>query len=143
MQDTNGVHIRNYNPADYGQVKKLLDNGGLYYEPMDSEERLKEKIFKDPNSILVALRSEKIVGTLRLMEDGSMPFIFRLAVGLEYRNQGIGRALMQEAERELFKRDYKEINILVEEDNTELQEYYGRQGYEKGNVYRWMAKERE
>lgn len=142
MQDIRELSIRNYSPDDYGQVKKLLVDGGLYYEPMDSEERLQEKISKDPNSILVAVESNRLVGTVSLMEDGRMAFIFRLAVDLQHRNKGIGTALMEEAEKELFKRGHEEINILVEEDNTELQEYYERQGYERNHVYRWMAKER-
>lgn len=142
MQNISGVHIRNYNPADYGEVKKLLVDGSLYYEPMDSEERLQEKISKDPSSILVAVQSEKIVGTVRIMEDGSTPFIFRLAVESENRNQGIGKALMEKAEKELFRRGYTEINILVEDKDEELKQYYERQGYEQGNIYRWMTKER-
>jgi len=138
----NQINIRNYTIEDYKPVKQLLVDGGLYYEPMDSLERLSEKISKDPKSIIVATEAEKIVGTVSLMEDGSMAFIFRLVVSPADRNKGIGKALMKEAEEELFRREYEEINILVEEGNTELQEYYEHQDYEKGNVYRWMTKER-
>lgn len=143
MESQGEVSVRSYIPTDYEQVKKLLVEGGLYYEPMDSPERLQEKISRDPNSILVAVESEKIVGTVSLMEDGRMAFIFRLAVNPESRNRGMGKALMEEAERKLFRKGYKEINILIEGDNAKLQEYYVRQGYEKGMVYRWMTKERK
>lgn len=142
MQDISGVRISNYSPTDYGQVNKLLEDAGLYYEPLDSEERLQEKISRDPNSILVAVESNKLVGTVSLMEDGRIAFIFRLAVDLQHRNKGIGTALMEEAEKELFRRGHEEIHILVEEENAELQDYYEKQGYEKGNIYRWMTKER-
>ncbi|MBI4038121.1 GNAT family N-acetyltransferase [Candidatus Daviesbacteria bacterium] len=141
MQNQN--NIRSYTITDYESVKQLLADGGLYYEPFDSPERLSEKISKDPRSILVATEAERIVGTVRLLEDGSMAFIFRLAVNPEYRNRGIGRALMEGAERELFRRGYTELNILVEEENPGLHEYYEHQGYEKGNLYRWMTKERK
>lgn len=136
------IGIRNYLPDYYEQVKQLLINGGLYYEPMDSFERLQEKVSRDPNSILVALELDRVVGTVSLMEDGRIGFIFRLAVDPESRNRGIGRALMEEAEKELFRRGHQEINILVEETDPELQGYYERQGYEKGTAYRWMSKER-
>lgn len=138
----NQISVRNYSPPDYERVKQLYIDGDLYYEPFDSFERLQEKISRDPNSILLALESDKVVGTVSLMEDGRMAFIFRLAVDPEYRNKGIGKALMEEAEKELFKRGYPEINILVEEENMGLQEYYERQGYEEGTAYRWMTKER-
>lgn len=49
---------------------------------------------------------------------------------------------MEEAEKELFRRGHKDIHILVEEENGELQDYYERQGYERGHIYRWMTKER-
>lgn len=78
MQNISGVHIRNYNPADYGQVKRLLDDGDLYYEPTDSSERLQEKISKDPSSIFVAVESNRLVGTVSLMEDGRWLLFFDL-----------------------------------------------------------------
>lgn len=143
MENQGGFNIRSYTSADYESIRKLFVNGGLHYEPMDSEERLREKISRDPNSILVAVESEKVVGTVSLMEDGRMAFIFRLAVDPENRNKGIGRRLMAEAERELFRMGYQEVNILAEEADTGLQEYYEKQGYKKGTAYRWMAKERE
>jgi len=138
----NQINVRNYTVDDYEPVRQLLVDGGLYYEPFDSPERLPEKISKDPKSIIVATEAKRVVGTVRFLEDGSMAFIFRLAVNPADRNKGIGKALMEEAEKELFGRGYREINILVEEGNAELQEYYGRQGYERGNGYRWMTKER-
>ena len=139
----NNISIRNYSTVDYEQVKQILVDTGLYYEPLDSSERLQEKILRDPTSIYVALKSERVVGTVSLMEDGRMAFIFRLAVNPEDQNKGLGKTLMKEAENELFRRGHREINILAEEDNTELQEYYEKQGYERGNPYRWMSKERK
>lgn len=137
----NQIGIRPYTPVDYPQVRTLLEEGNLYYEPNDSQKRLDEKISRDPKSIFIAQDLDQIVGTVSLMEDGRMAFIFRLAVRPTHRNRGIGRNLMDKAEEELRSRGHKEINILVEEDNNELKDYYRRQGYEEGHPYRWMAKE--
>jgi ribosomal protein S18 acetylase RimI-like enzyme len=136
------INIRNYTVDDYEPVRQLLVDGGLYYEPFDSRERLSEKISRDSKSIIVATEADRVVGTVSLMEDGRMAFIFRLTVNPENRNRGIGKALMLAAEKELFGRGHTEVNILVEEGNPELQKYYEHQDYEKGNVYRWMTKER-
>ena len=138
----NSVGVRAYEPADYANVREILDQGGLFYEPFDSAESLNEKISRDPRSILVAIRFNKIIGTVSIMEDGRMPFIFRLAVKQEFRNAGTGIILMDSAEKELFSRGYKEVHILVETENEQLQGYYAKQGYEKGNSYCWMTKER-
>lgn len=137
------VAIRSYSTADYEQVKQILVDTEMYYEPIDSSERLQEKILRDPTSICIAVKSDRVVGTVSLMEDGRMAFIFRLAVNPKDQNKGIGKALRKEAENELFRRGHREINILVEEDNKGLQEYYGRDDYERGNVFRWMTKERK
>lgn len=136
-----GVEIRLYTQEDYQQTKKILTEGSLFYDPMDSQERLTKKIKRDPESILVAEENSQIVGTVSFMEDGRMPFIFRLAIDTSHRKQGLGKALMERAKEILRLRGYNEINILVDERDEELQDYYRKQGYEKGNTYRWMSKE--
>lgn len=134
--------IRNYNPGtDYSQMKQILEEGGLFYGPTEAPERLAEKVRRDSDSIIVAIINGEVVGTVTLMEDGRMPFIFRLAVRNDQRRHGIGQKLMEEAEKRLKDRGYTELNILVDENNEELKGYYLRQGYEEGNIYRWMYKE--
>ena len=135
------ISIRPYLPEDYLPVKHILEEGNLYYDKMDSEEHLKEKITRDPQSILVATEGSNIIGTASIMEDGRMAFIFRLGVQMEQRNSGVGRKLIQEAETILHKRGYNEVHILVDENNPELQTYYEQRGYESGHMYRWMSKE--
>ena len=81
-----------------------------------------------------------VVGTQFIVED-FLPLMFRLSVHQDYRNKGIGKALMQQGEKVLRQRGYNHVNILVASDDTELQSYYERQGYEKGNTYVWMVKE--
>lgn len=138
-----GINIRTYIPQDYPQVRGILEQGGLFHEPIDLQERMEQKITRDPSSIFVAVDSNRVVGTVSIMEDGRMGFIFRLAVEAGHRNRGIGLNLMIHAEGELASRGHDEIHILVEEDNPGLQEYYKKQGYEEGSVYRWMVKERK
>lgn len=133
--------LRPYLPDDYPKLKTILSEGGLFYELMDKEERVLEKIHRDPESILVAISERQIVGTVSIMEDGRMPFVFRLAVETNFRNRGIGTRLMEAAEEILKKRGYGEVNILVEADDSELKDYYERQNYEKGSIYQWMSKE--
>jgi len=139
----NSSNIRPYALGDYPQVRRILEEGGLFYEPMDSPDRMEKKISRDPNSIFVAVEQDQVVGTVSIMEDGRLGFVFRLAVAVGHRNQGIGLGLMTHAEQELTDRGYDEIHILLEEDNPGLREYYKKQGYEEGNPYRWMTKERK
>ena len=137
------LEIRNYNPGtDYHQVKQILEEGGLFYDPIDAPERLAEKVKRDPESIMVATAGNQLIGTVRIMDDGSMPFIFRLAVRENQRRHGVGARLMEEAENRLRKRGFAEIHLLVNEEDEEVRDYYQKQGWEEGNLYRWMYKER-
>ena len=48
---------------------------------------------------------------------------------------------MQRGEEILRSKGYDHVNILVASNDLELQEYYKKHGYEKGNTYTWMYKE--
>lgn len=143
MQKISKINIRTYKNSDYEQVKKLYIEGGIYYEGTDSFENIKRKILRDPKSIFVAIEGKEIAGTVSITEDGRMTLISRLAVSWKYRNKGIGKALMKKAEEELTSRNCDKFNILVREENKNLQKYYEKQGYAKGNIYRWMEKKKK
>ncbi len=143
MQQTQQVKIRFYQNSDYDEVKKLYVEGGIYYEGTDSFENIKRKIARDPRSIFVAIEGKEIAGTVSITEDGRMTLISRLAVSWKHRNKGMGKALMKKAEEELSARNCDKFNILVREENKNLQKYYEKQGYEKGNSYRWMEKKKK
>lgn len=142
MKQSPRVKIRTYKNSDYDEVKKLYIEGGIYYEGTDSFENIKRKILRDPKSIFVAIEGKEIAGTVSITEDGRMTLISRLAVSWKFRNKGIGKALMKKAEEELSARGCDKYNILVREENKNLQKYYEKQGYEKGNIYRWMEKKK-
>ena len=74
------VEIRYYRDEDYEQVRSLLDSCGLFTRNPDTQEELGEKIRRDPESIIVAEDSGRIVGNVYLMEDGWNAFLFRFAV---------------------------------------------------------------
>jgi len=134
------VEIRSYQTTDYLAVRRILEAGKLFWGVSDSREGLRRKIQDDPDSILVAVEDEIVVGAQFIMTD-FMPFLFRLAVDPEYKERGIGTELMQRAEELLRGRGHNHVNILVLSTDTKLQETYRRRGYENGREYRWMTKE--
>ena len=137
------LNIRPYLSGDYNQVRSIYEEGGLFDQENDSQHRLDEKISRDASSILVATDGEQVVGTISLMEDGRMAFMFRMAVKSIYRERGIGTALLRAAEEELKRRGNLEINILIDDQNQELKDYYKKREYKEGHSYRWMYKERK
>ena len=134
------IQIRNYQPTDFAQVRDILEQGGLFYEQIDNANALEKKVKQAPDTIIVAVDDGRVVGTEVIIPD-LFPFLFRLAVHPDFRKRGIGKQLMQRGEEILRSKGYDHVNILEASNDLELQEYYKKHGYEKGNTYTWMYKE--
>ncbi len=78
------IIIRSYSSSDYEQVTALYKQstlyGGQFDENRDSKERLQKRIEAEPDAILVAEQNKKIVGTVSLVEDGRVAWLFRFCV---------------------------------------------------------------
>lgn len=134
------ITFRYYEDGDYQKMKDLLIECDLYFESTETREHLKEKISRDPRSIIIAEKSGMLIGTVSIVEDGRMPFIFRLGVSKKYRKNGLGSDLLKKAELELKEKGYGESFMFVDAKNKELQLYYQNRDYSKGHLYRFMYK---
>ena len=132
--------IRCYKDSDYQDVKANLQEGNLYNPDCDKRESLREKIKTDPNSIIVAVVDEKVVGNIYVVAEPWCAFIFRLAVRKSYRKSGIGSLLLKEAERKLAKTGVKWVSVFVDDNNSQLKKYYSKRQYEPAKCYRCMDK---
>jgi ribosomal protein S18 acetylase RimI-like enzyme len=132
--------IRNYTPSDYSSLKSVLEDAGLFYADTDGKDRYDEKIRRNPTSVLLGLLNNEIIGVITLMEDGWGPFFFRLAVKKDYRNKGIATKLLSVAEKEMKKRTFKQVYILVEDTNEELKTFYRKRGFNDGSSFLFMWK---
>lgn len=78
------VTVRPYQPADYDRVAGLYRTsklfGGQFDDNRDSEERLQKRVEADPDAILVAEDGGNVVGTISLIEDGRVAWLFRFAI---------------------------------------------------------------
>lgn len=134
------IKIRSYRDSDYPKLKKNLINGGLFLENWDTRKNLARKIQRNPNSILVATINKQIIGNVYIVEDGWSATISRLCVREEHRNKGIGSKLLAEAEKILKEKGRKEIALYVDEENTDLKNFYKKREYFLGGNCRCMRK---
>ena len=134
------VSIRRYKDSDYKDTKQTLKEGNLYDSVWENQKNLKRKIKRDPESILLAIHDNKIIGCVFIVEDGWNAFIWRLSVRKKYRRQGIGKMLMQKAEEIIKKRGIKESSIFVDTKNEHLKQWYKKQGYLKTSNYTFFYK---
>ncbi len=77
---------------------------------------------------LVALREGAVIGTCRLVFDGPVARLGRMAVEPELRGQGIGAALLEEAERYAREAGSERIDLHAQTPAIPL---YARCGFEQ------------
>lgn len=134
------MEIQPFTIDQYERVKEILVEAGRFDDVWDSRLHWEEKIQKEPNSILVAMEGEQVIGCILIIRDPWTSFLFRFAVDSEYRGKGVGSALLEAAEEALRSEGVDEVTMFVSADEEELHAYYEKRGYKKGGTYRCMYK---
>lgn len=70
-----------------------------------------------------------IIGFCKVDIDGTQGYIDELAVATERRNQGVGTALMDWAERVFAQRGVRQVELRVVVGNNDAQRFYERHGF--------------
>jgi ribosomal protein S18 acetylase RimI-like enzyme len=137
------MQIRQYRPSDYEQLKALyLDSstfGEQFDEARDAQDRLQRKIEADPDAILVAETESRLVGTVSLIDDGRVAWLFRFAI----KDQGaeVASALHDKAITILKGRGHTQVLVYSPADNQRLDARYEQLGFTKGDNYICYRKE--
>lgn len=137
------VIVRPYSQPDYEQLKALyMDSstfGGQFDEARDAQDRLQRKIESDPDAILVAERIGKIVGTVSLIDDGRVAWLFRFAV--KDQDDEVLSALHDRAIEALSQRGHTQVLVYSPAGNETLDSRYEQLGFTKGSDYTCFWKE--
>lgn len=123
------MKLRNYRDQDFQELKQLLIDTNVFYEPLDTQEIFQKKIEHDPESIILAEQDHKIVGTVFIVYDPWNSFVFRLGVHPEYQGQGIANILMDEAENRFKSRGMERPTLFVEEENEAALGFHEKRGW--------------
>ena len=115
---TAGITIRGCRPDECATILDLWKDAEVIPSITDHNDVLVRLIRENGDMLLVAEQDNRLVGTVIAGWDGWRGNIYRLAVLSEYRHQGIGRALVQEAEYCLLVRGARRISILVAHEET-------------------------
>ena len=91
--------------------------------------------------ILVARDGKKSIGMCLVHGMRDWVYFSSLYVEKEYRGKGVGTALMTKMNETLKKQKFRDCALLVKETNSEAQDFYRKQGFKKGYLFRWMGKE--
>lgn len=131
------MNIRSYKTEDYDSIIGLYKNsslyGGQFDENRDSREKLEKMIQEDPESILVYELENKILGTISLIENARVAWLFRFAVLPNNKEAGI--TLLEKASQILKTRGHNQVLVYSPVDSHELDTRYADLGFKKGLNY--------
>ena len=130
------VTIRPFADADEQAVVDLWGRCDLLRPWNDPRKDIARKRRAQPELFLVAVAAggATIAGTVMAGYDGHRGWINYLATEPAQRRQGIGRALMREAEAALARLGCAKINLQIRHDNRDAIAFYQHIGFREDAV---------
>ena len=126
------VSIRPMTICDYEAVYSLwLATEGIFLADADDRSTLSRYLTRNPSTSLVGLHDDRIVSAVLCGHDGRRATFHHLAVLPEYRNQGIGRLIVQRCLDALAVEEISTSYIFVGDDNPMAQKIWKQIGWEE------------
>jgi len=126
--------IRPYQPQDEAAVIELWLQVNLVVPQNNPERDIRRKLQVNPEWFLVGILGGHVVATCMAGYEGHRGWINYLAVSPHHRRQGIGRRIMEEAEKRLSADGCPKINLQVRKTNRAVIQFYERIGYTRDPV---------
>lgn len=126
--------MRAFVREDADAVVDLWRDAGLIRPWNDPYLDIERKLKVQPELFLVAEEAETIVGTIMAGYDGHRGWLYYLASARDRRGEGIGRALIHEAERLLAAMGCPKVQLMVREGNEQVLNFYDALDYERFEV---------
>jgi ribosomal protein S18 acetylase RimI-like enzyme len=130
----NDLVIRSYQGQDEAAVIELWLQCNLVVPQNNPQRDINRKLRVNPEWFLVGVLGGHIVATCMAGYEGHRGWINYLAVSPHHRRQGIGRWMMEEAEKRLIAAGCPKINLQVRETNRVVIQFYERIGYTRDPV---------
>jgi ribosomal protein S18 acetylase RimI-like enzyme len=124
------IQVRTYAATDFAGIRKLWEEAFPDDPPWNSAEAaIPGKIAVQPDLLLIAVGDGRLVGSVMAGYDGHRGWLYAVAVLKSHQRQGIGRALVREAERRLAALGCCKVNLQIRSANQAVVEFYRRLGY--------------
>jgi ribosomal protein S18 acetylase RimI-like enzyme len=116
----------------YEEVIRIWeDSEGIGLSDADSRENIQSFLERNKDLSFIATVDDKITGAALCGHDGRRGYIHHLAVHRNYRNQGIGRALMRQCLDAIRMRGINKCHIFVFSNNSEAISFWKQIGWEE------------
>ena len=133
-EPSQALTIRRFRAEDTGDVVDLWLSCDLVRPANDPWRDIARKQKVGGDLLLVATLDDKIIGSVMAGYEGHRGWVNYVAVGPRHRRQGIGRRLMEEAERLLRAEGCPKINLQVRSSNLAVVAFYKAMGFAQDDV---------
>jgi len=121
--------LRPYRPGDREALVSLWSVCDLTRPWNNPYRYIDRKLARDAENLLVLEAGEELIGSVMVGYDGHRGWVNYLAVHPDHRRQGLGRMLMDEAERRLGEIGCPKVNLQVRTSNEAARDFYRQIGY--------------
>lgn len=126
-------NIRAMEIGDYAFVFDLWSsiNGFGIRSVDDSEDGLARFLGRNPSTSIVAEMNGKIVGSVLCGHDGRTATFYHVCVREDYREHGIGRAMVSSAIQALREEKINKVNLIAYKDNEIGNHFWSSEGWNR------------
>ena len=121
--------LRSYEPGDREALVALWSICELTRPWNNPHRDIDRKLARDGDNLLVLEEDNQLIGSVMVGYEGHRGWVNYLAVHPDHRRQGLGRLLMDEAERRLRDLGCAKVNLQVRASNETAREFYRQIGY--------------
>ncbi|MEV4410698.1 GNAT family N-acetyltransferase [Catellatospora sp. NPDC049609] len=133
------VTLRTAEHADVEQLLAFWKRAAENTDRHDTAVAVTALLARDPEALLLAVDGDEIVGSLIAGWDGWRCHLYRFAVDPDRRRQGIGRMLLDAAERRFAAFGGQRAGAMVLDDNDLAHAAWSAAGYERQPQWsRWV-----
>jgi ribosomal protein S18 acetylase RimI-like enzyme len=126
--------LRQYRPGDREALVRLWSLCGLIRPWNDPYRDIDRKLTWDAPNLVVIEDAGELVGSVMVGYEGHRGWVNYLAVHPGHQRRGLGRLLMDEAERRLRELGCAKVNLQIRTSNQAAAEFYRRIGYAVDDV---------
>lgn len=128
------ANVRTFLRDDMGAVVALWEEVGLTRPWNDPHADIDRMLRVWPDLLLVAEDAGRVVGAVMAGYDGHRGWLYYLASAPDRRGEGIGRMLVEEAERRLIELGCPKVQLMVRPGNEIVFAFYDGVGYERFDI---------
>lgn len=126
--------IRSYRESDKDDVIQLWQDCGLVVPWNDPQHDIERKQSIQSELFLIGVLNDKIIATAMVGYEGHRGWVNYLAVRPKFQHQGIGKQMMEEAERRLLKMGCPKLQVQIRNTNDGVIKFYRKLGYLQDEV---------